>query len=192
MLAIFLDQETTGLDAKKHKVIDIAFKIIDVATGEEKCTYQSHICIPFSEWEARDPQSIEINGFTWDKILKGKSPDKVGEEIQALFKQYGIVRGRAFFVCQNPSFDRAFFAQLVDVYVQENYQWPYHWLDFASMYWALLVQKNRKEGLPIPHELSLSKNSIADRFHLPPETHPHCAINGVNHLLLCYRTVVGF
>ena len=40
--------------------------------------------------------------------------------------------------------------------------------------------------------MNLSKNAIAQRFQLPIEETPHSALNGVNHLLLCYRTVVGF
>ena len=40
--------------------------------------------------------------------------------------------------------------------------------------------------------MNLSKNSIAQQFQLPIEEMPHSALNGVNHLLLCYRTVVGF
>jgi len=192
MLAIFLDTETTGLDVLKHRVIEIAFKIVSLETGIVVSTYQSIVKQSQEVWNKRDPSSVEVNGFTWEKVQTGQEEADVGKEITAILKASKITRGQAVFICQNPSFDRAFFAQLVPVYTQEELLWPYHWLDFASMYWSLTVKELKKNQQPIPKELSLSKNSIATRFNLPIEEHPHSALNGVNHLLLCYQTVVGF
>lgn len=59
------------------------------------------------------------------------------------------------------------------------------------MYWALLVGKLARENRPFPETLNLSKNEIARLYHLPPETTPHRAMNGVEHLLLCYKTTLG-
>lgn len=191
MLAIFLDIETTGLDSTRHRAIDIGLKIIDVGTGETVGSYQSIIKITPESWEKRDPSSIEINGFTWEQVLQGKDPKTVGDEIMALFTSKGIERGKAVFICQNPAFDRSFFTQLVDIYTQERLHWPYHWLDFASMYWAHLAFQSKERGTPFPKELNLSKNEIARIYHLPTEAEPHRAMNGVNHLILCYQTVVG-
>lgn len=191
MLAIFLDLETTGLDSKRHCVIDIAFKVIDISTGKEKCTYQSVVMQSRDIWELHDPSSLEVNGFTWEKIQTGKPVELIRQEIIDLFKDVGIERGKAVYICQNPSFDRGFFAQLIDVYTQEGMNWPYHWLDFASMYWALLVKQSRQEGELFPSEMNLSKNTIAKLYNLPTEDRPHSALNGVNHLILCYKTVIG-
>jgi DNA polymerase-3 subunit epsilon/oligoribonuclease len=196
MLGIFLDQETTGLDSKKHRVLEIAFCVIDLATGEEKVSFDSVVKHSEDVWLARDPMSIQINGFTWDQVQTGKSEQELSIQIQKLLKNVGIVRGQSVFICQNPSFDRPFFAQLIDPYTQERLYWPYHWLDLASMYWALEVQKakelDRTVHRAVPGELRLSKDSIAEAFQLPPEKRPHRARNGVEHLVLCYRHVVGF
>lgn len=191
MLAIFLDIETTGLDSTRHRAIDIGLKIVDVGTGETVGEYQSVIKITREFWEKRDLSSIEINGFTWEQTLEGKDPKTVGDEIIALFTSKGIERGLAVFICQNPAFDRSFFTQLVDIYTQEKLHWPYHWLDFASMYWAHLAFESREKGIPFPKKLNLSKNEIAKIYKLPVEEEPHRAMNGVNHLILCYQTVVG-
>lgn len=191
MRAIFLDIETTGLDPIRHKPIDIALKIVDMTTGEEVASYQSLIKYPLLDWEERDLDSMRINGFTREELDSGKEPQAVAEEIKQLFTVLGIVRLKAVFVCQNPAFDRGFFAQLIDVYTQDKLNWPYHWLDFASMYWTILVKECQSKGMPFPQEINLSKNAIAKKYGLSTEEEPHRAMRGVDHLLLCYRKVVG-
>lgn len=191
MLAIFLDIESTGLDAYRHSPIDLALKVIDMSNGLEKGRYESIVKQPEVVWDKRDLASMEINGYTWDDLQGGKEPLQVKEEIIGLFKNLGIARGKAVFICQNPAFDRGFFAHLIDIYTQESLNWPYHWLDFASMYWALLAQKIKQENTPFPEMLNLSKNEIARLHQLPPEAFPHKAMNGVDHLIECYKAVVG-
>lgn len=192
MQAIFLDTETTGLDTYKHRLLEIAFKVIDIPTGFEKCTYQTIVKQPLEVWEKRDLSSGQVHGFTWEKVQMGKDEALVRQEIMQIFDDHEITRGTAVYICQNPGFDRNFFAQLIDVYTQEKHHWPYHWLDFASMYWALKIKCLQMANDPFPTEMNLSKNSIAQQYQLPIEETPHSALNGVNHLLLCYRTVVGF
>lgn len=191
MLAIFLDIETTGLDPTKHHVIDIAFKIVDISTGELKASFQSIVKQPREIWDKHDPASILINGYTWEDVLQGKDPVLISQEIIRVFNSLGIERGRSVFICQNPAFDRGFFTQLIDVYAQERLNWPYHWLDFASMYWVTISQKSKKEGTPFPPNINLSKNEIAREYHLPKESEPHRAVNGVDHLIACYQVVLG-
>lgn len=192
MLGIFLDIETTGLNPSQHRVLEIAFKIIDLASGEVQAEYEQMIAQPDAVWAASDPQSLQINGFSIEKTRAGKSEEEVARNIVALFEQFSLKRGKAAFICQNPSFDRSFFSQLIDVYTQERLQWPYHWLDFASMFWGLYVHEGKLAEGGSSNRVTLSKDQIARRFGLPPEEHPHRAMNGVNHLLLCYEKVVGF
>ncbi len=187
MLAVFLDIETTGLDPYRHSPIDIAMKIVDTSTGELKGTYQSVLKLDEEHWERRDPESMKINGYTWERIQQGKELSEVTSDILQLFKNQGIKRGEAVFICQNPAFDRGFFNHVVPVYTQEKLNWPYHWLDLASMYWAILVVKQGN----FPKQTSLSKNAIGALYNIPEEVSPHLAINGVNHLIQCYTAVLG-
>lgn len=191
MLAIFLDIETTGLDFTKHKPIDIALQIVDISSGKKLKSYQALIAQPEQVWKQSDPVSLEVNGYTLEQISLGKKPSLVTEEIIEVLTSLSIRRGNAVFICQNPAFDRGFFTQLIDVYTQENLHWPYHWLDFASMYWALLVQKSLCENAAFPEFINLSKNQIAKAYNLPEEISPHRAISGVEHLMLCYQAVLG-
>ncbi len=192
MQAIFLDTETTGLDPTIHRLLEIAFKIVDIPSGYEKLTYQAVVKQPKEVWEKRDPGSVEVNGFTWEKVQVGKEESIIRDEIIQIFTDLQIERKSTVYICQNPAFDRNFFSQLIDLHTQEKNHWPYHWLDLASMYWALQVKRHRDLHAPFPKELILSKNSIAQQYGLPIETNPHSALNGVDHLLLCYKAAIGF
>ena len=192
MLGIFLDTETNGLNPRKHCVLEIALQIVDVMDGRVLESFESVIKISSEEWSRSDPDSLQVNGFTWDETLKGSSAPAVSDKICALFARHKIKRGEAVFICQNPSFDRVFFSQLIDPDKQEKLQWPYHWLDLASMYWARALHKAAHGQGLFPWETGLSKDKIARAEHLPPEQQPHRAMNGVKHLLQCYTAVVGF
>lgn len=192
MLAIFLDIEASGLDFFQHRALELAFKIVDLHTGQELYTYEAIVKQPPEVWEKRDLTSIKINGFTWEKCVSGKEEAIIQKEVIEVFTKAKIKRGKAIFICQNPAFDRGFFSQIIDPYIQEKHNWPYHWLDFASMYWAIQVKQHIAEQKPFPYEVSLSKNSIATQYQLPVEACPHGALNGVNHLIMCYQAVVGF
>ena len=61
MLGVFLDTETNGLNAFKHRVLEIAFKIVDLKTGELKEAYHTIIHQPGTVWKSSDPSSLKVN-----------------------------------------------------------------------------------------------------------------------------------
>lgn len=192
VIGIFLDSEANGLNALYHSILEIAFKLILIQTGEVKDTYDSVVYQTPQDWKKSNLNSLKVNGFTYEKVEKGKKKSVVAEEIIHLFQKHQIHRNSAVFICQNPSFDRIFFSQLVDLEIQEKLQWPYHWLDLASMYWATSIQKGRKDSRFYPWVTGFSKDKIAQAYGLPPEKQPHKAMNGVDHLILCYEKIIGF
>jgi len=187
MNAVFLDTETSGLNPLKHHVLELAFKIVDVETGVILHSYESIVKQSRLNWEKADPLSLQVNGFRFEHVKEATPAEKVSGAIVTAFARHNIQRGKAVFICQNPSFDRAFFSQIVDPDLQEMLEWPYHWLDLASMYWAKHIDKE-----PFPWETGVAKDSISKIYGLEPEAKPHRAMNGVDHLLLCYEAVVGF
>lgn len=187
MLAVFLDTETNGLNPYKHKVIEIAYKILDVKTGDLKDSFESLVSHSEEDWQKSDPRSLKIHEISWEKVKGGSSIDIVAQKILASFSKHGIQKGKALFICQNPSFDRAFFSQIIDPDIQHSLDFPYHWLDLASMYWSRKIKES-----PYPWETGISKDRISQTYQLPPEAKPHRAMNGVDHLLLCYETMIGF
>jgi len=192
MLGIFLDTETNGLNPKENRIIDIAYKIIDLFSGEEIENYNTIVFQPEKIWEKSNLKSLEITGYTYEQIKRGKQEKIVASEILHSLKTFKINKENSVFICQNPSFDRAFFSQLIDADMQDLLSWPYHWLDFSSMYWAISLKKALSNHSFFPWETGFSKDKIALSYNLPKEETPHKAINGVNHLILCYKNVVGF
>lgn len=187
MQGVFLDIETNGLNPLKHHPLEIAFKILDLKSGVQLFSYEALLLQSRLNWEKGDPASLEVHGLTWQQISGGIPIAKVAGAITTAFARHEICKGKALFICQNPSFDRAFFSQIVDPDLQEALNWPYHWLDLASMHWAIDLQRGSS-----PWETGVSKDKIASRHHLPPEGKPHRASSGVDHLILCYEAVVGF
>jgi oligoribonuclease len=189
VIGIFLDIETTGLDPLAHRVLEIAFKFIDLNSGEVLTKFLEKVSQPPEVWEKSDKTSLVINGFSPDEFENSIDEATAALQIKEIFQSFGIARGKAIFICQNPSFDRAYFSQLISTYDQENLNWPYHWLDFASMYWALYVTNSKQNSIDNIH---LSKDKIAQIHGLPTEQQPHRAMNGVDHLIQCYSTVIGY
>jgi DNA polymerase-3 subunit epsilon/oligoribonuclease len=181
MIGIFLDTETSGLDFYSSRIFEIAFCLIDLSTRQRLCEYSSIVSHPKSVFEESDPTSLYINGFTFDMVSSGKSEGLVASDIKRIFHSFKIKRENAVFICQNPSFDRGFFNQLISSKEQEKLKWPYHWLDFASMFFAVEYEQNKT-----PWTIGFSKDKIAEHLKLPKEARPHRAINGVNHLIDCF------
>ena len=189
MLGVFIDTETSGLDPFLHVPIELGIVVVDLMTGQEIAAYETLLSVTDEEWHAKDPNSAAIHGITLEQLSTGVSRPAAAKAIEKLLVGAGVTNDKAFFICQNPSFDRPFFAKIISQYHQEALQWPYHWLDLASMYWALSGAKEQKS---LAKAICVSKDAIASALGLPPEKRPHRAINGVRHLISCYERLVGF
>lgn len=181
MRAIFLDTETGGLNPAKHPLLEIAFVIVDLLSGQTLETYQSLVKPYETDWEKCDQEALKINGFKHHEFHEAPFSQDVSDQIISIFQNHNIHRKNSVFICQNPSFDRSFFAKLIHPETQEQFKWPYHWLDLASMYWALKLKKGQK-----PWENGLSKDKIALDLGLSCEKAPHRAMRGVEHLKECF------
>ncbi len=181
MRAIFLDTETGGLDSTRHPLLEIAFVIVDLLTHQTLATYSSLVKPLEIDWIKCDKEALKINGFKHSEFSEAPPLDVVKTQILEIFENLNIHRKNSVFICQNPSFDRAFFAKIIPTPIQEAHKWPYHWLDLASMYWAIKLKKGQK-----PWDNGLSKDKIALDLGLGCEKAPHRAMRGVEHLKECF------
>jgi oligoribonuclease len=181
MRAIFLDTETGGLDPSKHPLLEIAFVVADLNSKQILFEYSSLVKPSIENWRLCENEALRINGFKIHEFEQAPSLEKVASEILEIFETLNIHRKNAVFICQNPSFDRAFFSKLIHPSIQESHKWPYHWLDLASMYWAIKLRSGAK-----PWDNGLSKDKIALDLGLGCEKAPHRAMRGVQHLKECF------
>jgi DNA polymerase-3 subunit epsilon/oligoribonuclease len=144
--------------------------------------YSSFILCSERHWNfGSDPRALAINGITFQDVKDAPQPDSICGDLAELFLTHDIHKRNSVFICQNPSFDRGFFPQIMPVETQHDLELPYHWLDLASMYWALCRMASTQLVPP------LSKDSIAAYLGIAKEENPHRALNGVHHLIACYR-----
>ena len=187
MLGIFLDTETNGLKIMVHHIIEIAIIILDLNSGKFLDRYTSFISLDEKQWSQGSPYSLQFNGISKEECFSGPPLQEVQNNIKHLFMKWNLKRKKAAFICQNPSFDRMFFTKIIDVDYQEQHEWPYHWLDLASMHFTKSILSGEKM-----ETISLSKNHIAKHYGLREEQTPHRALNGVHHMINCYEEIIGF
>lgn len=186
MIGIFLDIESNGLDPRRHRILEIAFKCVHLEDKKILKVFDHTIYQPPSIWEQSDPKSLKVNGFKPSPSHGDLTEKEAASKIISYFDALNIHRDKAVYICQNPSFDRSFFSQLIDPSFQEKKLWPYHWLDLASMFWAFQEAEHLKKQQKAPWEIGISKNKIARFLGLQEEKAPHRALQGVEHLIACY------
>jgi DNA polymerase-3 subunit epsilon/oligoribonuclease len=192
-----LDIETTGLDFRVHVPIDIAIVIKDLHNYKTLVEYTSCITCDAKDWDLSDKKALAKNGFNKDCIWQGTEMSHVSKTIITMFLQVGITKSNSFFFCQNPSFDRPFFHDIVSQNEMNELNFPHHWLDLASMFFLKCLSPNCKigfntgRGRPEKRSSPLSKDSIAKSLGLLPEEKPHRAMNGVKHLIQCYEALIS-
>lgn len=188
MKAVFLDIETNGLDPDLHSALEIGVSIYDLHNMSCLSEYSSFIRCSQRCWLFdSDERALAINKITFDDVKNAREPSEVCGDLSELFLTYDIHKSGSVFICQNPSFDRGFFPQIMSVETQQELELPYHWLDLASMFWSRIVDTNRDHDMETT--VPFSKDAIAEYLNIPLEQKPHRAINGVHHLIACYRAL---
>lgn len=192
MKGIFLDIETNGLHPDNNSPLEICVSIYDLHGMLCIEEYSSLIHCSERQWVlGSDPKALAINGITYEEVKDAKTHNEVCEDLTEMFLSNEIHKRNAAFICQNPSFDRCFFNQIMPIETQQELELPYHWLDLASMYFARSIDVEKPvNGHNLPHLIRLSKDAIATYLGVPVEVKPHRATNGVHHLIECYTALM--
>ena len=184
----------------EHTVLEIALVLWDLKSGEMIDSYESVVAIERVQFRKAQPEALKCNGFTFDELReKGKPMAEIKMEILAFFSRNGVNRTNSKFIAQNCSFDKSFFTHILTEDEQRQANLPYHWLDFPSMNFVVCLQNLReaskdsgKSSTTMNYmSIPFSKDYIASANSLPPEEKPHRAMNGVKHLILLFKNIVG-
>ena len=195
MKAVFLDTETDGLDPDVNTALEIAVCIYDLHTMTCIDEYSSFIRCSERQWCFGTSEAHKVNGILWDDVKDAKESSEVCDDLCELFVTHEIDKINSVFICQNPYIDRSFFPQIMSLETQQELELPYHWLDLATMYWMKMLTPKNIKGRTLTYYpaigvVPLSKDAIANALGIHPEKKPHRAMNGVKHLIACYKALL--
>lgn len=177
---LVVDLETTGLDARKHSILQIGAVWLTGGEGEFSlnCRRAADTLI--------DPKAMEINGLSPERADDPSLPEE-GEAVKQFLTWLGPLP--CILAGLNPSFDRAFLqeAQYRKTFTSQAVRrFPHRVLDLHS----LAVSYALAKGDPIP-----SRGYYTDEIYavlgLPPEPKPHVTITGARREAEALRMLMG-
>jgi len=153
----FIDLETTGLDASRHEVLEVAVLRVDARSLQVLAEYEARVQ-PARLADAH-PEALAVCGYS-DEEWRNALP------LQEVLATVTPLLAGTLVAGHNTSFDWGF---LVEAYRRTELSLPsvdYHRLDTASLAWPLLATGEVE---------SLSLNALARRFGLHRPS-PHRAM----------------
>ncbi len=153
---LLIDLEFTGLDPKRHDIIQIAAVLLDKRTLKEKKFFNAYI--KPSHWAKRDPESMAINGIEWETLKYAPSLRTV---INAFNKKFSKNIMLAYY---GGSLDIEF---LKAAYTQigKKFEFNYHYINLWVIFYTYLVVKNKFATAKGPKKFSLK--NLAKYFKIP-------------------------
>jgi DNA polymerase III epsilon subunit-like protein len=167
---IVLDIETTGLDPKRHSIIEVG--AIDFYNPTNYFNEKCQIWIGAEV----DLSALEVNGFTLNEIQ-----DQIitQEELISNFKIWTDSIEDKTIAGQNVDFDINFLIESTKRFGQ-NFNWGKRKVDQHSIAYAHYLKRNIKP--PLKDGISnLDGDTIMNYVGLPPEPRPHRALNGAKY-----------
>ncbi len=166
---IVLDIETTGTDPKFHSIASIG--AIDFAEPERGEFYAE--CRIFKGARI-EKEALAVNGFTEAELVDPSK--KTEEEIIKEFFDWAKKSKDHTMSGQNPHFDTSFLVAAAER-SHLDFSIPKRVVDLHSVCLAHMIWKGIVP--PLSHNRSdLNSDSIMKYVGIPPEIHPHKAING--------------
>jgi len=128
---LFIDTETTGLDAKQNEILEIGCVLTDPTAETILQTYEAKL-MP-RRIETASPKALEINGYS-----KEAWSAEVCTEPSAVTGVLCKLAENAVTVGHNVGFDLAFLTEFLACNAVTKPPWHYHKVDTVSLAWPLL------------------------------------------------------
>lgn len=130
---LLIDLETTGLDADRHEIIQLAAVLLDKKTLKEKKTFNSFI--KPKAWKKRDPESMAVNKIGWDVLKDSDSLDEVLSEFHRLFPPKNVIL--SYYV----GITDIVFLKAAYRKARKEYQFDYHTFNIWGLFYPYLAIK---------------------------------------------------
>ena len=168
---IVVDTETTGLDPKRHSIIEIG--AIDFNNPKNYFNGECQLWIGAEV----DLTALELNGFTLTEIQDKKILTQ--EELISNFKIWTDPIEDRTIAGQNVDFDISFLIESTRR-IGQNFNWGERKIDQHSIAYAHYLKRTIKP--PLKGGISnLDSDTIMNYAGLPPEPKPHRALNGARY-----------
>ena len=172
--AVFFDTETTGLDAKSCRIIELAAIRIEKATDRSLIeTDRADMFIKLPEGERIPDKIVELTGITGERLAAEGIPEG---NAAAAFANMIYSSDRTLLVAHNAQFDLLFVREMLGRFT-EFVEESGDVLDFCDYLDSLTVYKDRRA---YPHKLA---NAIAAYKLEDKVKNSHRAIDDVEALL---------
>lgn len=109
-----IDIETTGLDDQYHEICELAIVLLDCNLKPTKNIF--HKVIRPNHMDRCDPQALKVNGFKKEKLLLGKSPGEVLEELDLFIEEHVKPGKQLVPLGHNYTFDKGFLRNFLGSY----------------------------------------------------------------------------
>lgn len=168
---IVLDIETTGLDPKRHSIIEIGAIDFNNPTNyfNGKCQIWSGAAVDLS--------ALEVNGFTLKEIQDQNILTQV--ELISDFKTWTDSIEDRTIAGQNIDFDISFLIESTRR-IGQKFNWGKRKVDQHAIAYAHYLKRNIKPPLK-DGTSNLDSDTIMNYAGLPPEPRPHRALNGARY-----------
>jgi DNA polymerase-3 subunit epsilon len=162
---LFLDTETTGLDDRKHGIVQIAGLVDIDGDVKEEFNFHCNIC-PGQEIDAK---ASEVNGLTADMIKEYPPAVEVYQKVLKIFDKY-INRydktDKFYLVGQNIQFDYKFMNKW---FYNHGNQYLYSYIHYHKIDIITLSAMLTVSGLMKTNNMKLA--SVAEFFGIPLKAH---------------------
>ncbi|MFH1759007.1 MAG: 3'-5' exonuclease [Patescibacteria group bacterium] len=157
------DVETTGLDVRRHEIIDIGLLVVE-QSDLNIIKYSLDYKVKPEHPETAEAEALKINGYN-------EADWRDAPNLKSVMKLYAELTKDAVFLASPVSFDWQF---VEEAFRKTGVKDPmdYHRLDLFSIAWG----KQREGKLPGVKSLKLSE--LCKFFGIPEEPMPHVGING--------------
>jgi DNA polymerase III subunit epsilon len=160
---LLIDLETTGLDPQKHEIIQLAAVLLDKKTLKEKNYYSSFI--KPRHWRKADPESLKVNGITFDQVKNAPSLQSVLKEFHKLFPPKDVIF--SYYVgVTDVVFMKAAYKK-----IGKDFPFDYHTFNIWGLFYPYLAVKNKLNskkdfsGFGLGHLVKIFKIQAPEKMH---------------------------
>lgn len=159
---LLIDIEASGLDPKRHEILQLAGILLDKRTLKEKQSFVSYI--KPRHWQRSDPQSLKVNRITYDLVRNAPLLPAVLKKFNRTFGKQVILTyyvGIMDIAFLNAAYERA----------RIKFPFDYHTFNIWGLFYSFLALKNKLNSKKEYAGFGLEDCLRMFKIDVPPNLH---------------------